>query len=154
MAISDYATEHHIAEKADELPEVGWKALKGVTEAKYASALKDYSEEEKNKLEAELRRRTLESNARLAKAEADKKESEARISQITEMDARITLFDKLKAHNAIPIWNDNGDMTVVRVLSDFNWDELQNLVFRTGELPTLKGIRQETTRPELESDSV
>lgn len=121
MAISDYAEQYQVAEKADELPDVGWKALKGAAEAKYAGALKDYSEEEKNKLEAE---RTLESNARLAKAEADKRESEARVSQINEMDARIALFDKLKARNAIPIWDDKGNMTVFRAPNDFDWDGL------------------------------
>src|SRR5690242_10825926 len=67
--ISDFSEEHiRPREKVEEAPDLAWKALSGLSQEKYASALKSYSEEEKNKLESELKRRTLESNARTAKA--------------------------------------------------------------------------------------
>ena len=157
-AISDFSEEHvRLGEKLEDAPDLAWKAISGSAQEKYASALKSYSEEEKNKLESELKRRTLESNARKAKAEADKTESEARISQINErisqineMEARITLFDKLKACNAIPVWDDRGNMTVYKVSKDFDWDSLQARLLPPGELSKLldsDAVKQSAENP-------
>ena len=88
-AISDFSEQHiRLGEKVDAAPELAWRALQGAASEKYARALKDYAEEEKDKLDSELKRRTLESNARQAKATADKLESEARIAQLNEMCIR------------------------------------------------------------------
>ena len=133
-AISDFAQEHEVVEKAAVL---GWKALKGKAEADYSGALKNYSEEERNKIDTELRRRTIDSNERQAEATAKKLESDARVAQIKEMEARLTLFDNLKARNAIPIWDDHGNMTITRVGKDFDWDVLQDRVLSTRELPRI-----------------
>jgi hypothetical protein len=132
--MSEYAEEHDVPEKAKDL---SWKALRGKAEAEYSGALKNYSEEERNKIDTELKRRTLEPSIRQAEATAKKVESEARAAQIKEMEARLTLFDNLKARNAIPIWDDNGNMTVVRAPKDFDWDGLQDHLLRTGELPKM-----------------
>jgi hypothetical protein len=137
-AISDYSHEHiRIGERLEGAPDLAWKALEGAAQEKHAKALRDYAEEEKSRLDSELKRRTLESNARQAKASADKSDSEARVAQIAEMDARLELFDKLKGRNAIPIWDDKGNMTVVRAPKDFDWDGLQDRVLKTGEIPRL-----------------
>jgi hypothetical protein len=133
-AISDFAEEHEVVDKAADL---GFKAIKGKAEAEYSTALKNYSEEERNKVDTELKRRTIESSAREAEATAKKSESEARVAQIREMEARLALFDNLKARNAIPIWDDEGNMTVVRVGKNFDWDTLQDRFLSTGELPKL-----------------
>ena len=137
-AISDFSEKHiRIGEKVEAAPDLAWKALQGAASEKYAKALKDYAEEERERLDSELKRRTLESNARQVKAAADKLESEARIAQINEMDARLSFFDKLKQRNAIPIWDDSGNMTFARAPQDYDWDGLQDRVLRTGELPRL-----------------
>jgi len=120
-AISDFSEQHiRLGEKVDAAPELAWRALQGAASEKYARALKDYAEEEKDKLDSELKRRTLESNARQAKATADKLESEARIAQLNEMDARLAFFDKLRQRNAVPIWDDQGNMTFARAPKDYD----------------------------------
>lgn len=137
-AISDFSEQHiRLGEKVGAAPDLVWRAIEGAASEKYAKALKDYAEEEKDRLDSELKRRTLESNARQAKATADKLESEARTAQINEMDARLSFFDKLKQRNAIPIWDDNGNMTFAKAPNDYDWDSLQDRMLRTGELPKL-----------------
>jgi hypothetical protein len=125
------------AKRVKRPPELAWRALQGAASEKYARALKDYAEEENDKLDSELKRRTLESNARQAKATADKLESEARMAQINEMDARLAFFDKLRQRNAVPVWDDQGNMTFARAPKDYDWDGLQDRMLRTGELPKL-----------------
>ena len=137
-AISDFSEQHiRLGEKVDAAPELAWRALQGAASEKYARALKDYAEEEKDKLDSELKRRTLESNARQARATADKLESEARIALLNEMDARLAFFDKLRQRNAVPIWDDQGNMTFARAPKDYDWDGLQDRMLRPGELPKL-----------------
>lgn len=138
MAISDFSEEHiRLGEKVEAAPDLAWRALQGAASEKYAKALRDYAEEEKDKLDSELKRRTLESNARQARAAADKLESEARTAQINEMDARLAFFDKLRQRNAVPVWDDKGNMTFARVPKDYDWDGLQDRMLRTGEFPKL-----------------
>jgi hypothetical protein len=94
-AISDYIHEHlRLGERLDGATDLARKAVEGAAQEKYAKALRDYAEEEKDRLESELRGYTLESNARQDKASAGKLESEARRAQISEMDARLQLFGK------------------------------------------------------------
>jgi hypothetical protein len=137
-AISDFSEQHiRLGEKVEAAPDLAWRALEGAASEKYARALRDYAEEEKDKLDSELKRRTLESNARQAKAAADKLESEVRTAQINEMDARLAFFDKLRERNAVPIWDDSGNMTFAKVPKDYDWDGLQDRMLRTSELPKL-----------------
>ena len=42
------------------------------------------------------------------------------------MDARLQLFDKLRLRGALPVWDDEGNMTVLKAPSNFDWDTLQN----------------------------
>ena len=142
--VSDYAHEHiRTGERLEQAPDLIWKAAEGAAHEKYAKALKDYAEEEKERVDTELKRRTMDSKARQETAAAAKMESEARTAQIKELDARIDLFDKLKRCGAVPVWNENGNMTVSKVPADFNWDALQDLFLRTGELPKLEGPSKE-----------
>jgi hypothetical protein len=62
---------------------------------------------------------------------------QARTAQINEMDARLAFFDKLKERNAVPIWDDSGNMTFAWAPKDYDWDELQDRMLRTSELPKL-----------------
>jgi hypothetical protein len=53
------------------------------------------------------------------------------------MDARLAFFDKLRQRNAVPIWDDQGNMTFARAPKDYDWDGLQDRMLRPGELPKL-----------------
>lgn len=144
-AISDFSEEHiRLKDKATEAPDLAWKAVEGAAHEKFAKALRDYAEEERERLDAELKRRTLESSARQAKASADKMESEARLAQIVEMNARLELFDKLRLRNAIPIWDDRGNMAVMKAPKDFDWDSLQEKLLTRREIPKVAESIQES----------
>jgi hypothetical protein len=148
-AISEFSEEHvHLKERAMELPDLGWKALSGVAQEKYAAALKNLAEEERNKPESALKRRTLGSQARPSEATANKLESDVRVARINEMNALVQLFDTLKARNAIPIIDRKGNMTVYRVSSEFDRDALQGHLLQTGELPRLISEQPPSTAEE------
>jgi hypothetical protein len=138
--ISDFAVEHELLDTAKDL---SFKALKGKAEAEYSNALKNYSEEERNKVDTELKRRTMDAAARQAEATANKAEAEVRLAHLKEVEARLALFDNLKARNAIPIWDEDGTMRVIRVSQGFAWDRLQDRLLTTGEFPKLVEEREE-----------
>lgn len=137
--VSDFTKEHiRPQERLEEAPDLAWKAVEGVANEKYAKAMRDYAEEEKQRVETALERRTLESKVRQENATADRLEVESRIAQIKELEARIELFDKLKQLGALPVWDSDGNMRVVRAPKDFNWDKLQDRFLEAPELPKLK----------------
>jgi len=143
--ISDYTHEKiRPAERLAEAPDLGWKALQGAALEKHARALKEYAEEETERVEVELRRKTLDSKVRQEKATADKLESEARTAQIVELQERIKLLDNLKRVGAIPIWDEDGNMRIVKAAPDFAWDGLQEKLLKTGELPALSNTQPES----------
>jgi hypothetical protein len=97
-----------IGEKAAEAPELAWKAAQGLATEKHAKAIADYSKAENDLIEAELKRRTLVSKTRQEEADASRKETEARIARITELKARLELYDRLKGLGvAIDIFSDD-----------------------------------------------
>jgi hypothetical protein len=146
--ISDYTHEKiRIGERLDEAPDLAWKAVQGAATEKHANALKAYAQEESERIEIELKRKTLHSKARQEDATADKLESEARTAQIREIQERIKLFDDLKRLGAIPIWDQDGNLSITKAPPQFEWDELQERLLKTRELPTLK----DTSDPETHS---
>ena len=155
MVISDFSEEQlHLRERLEAAPDLGWKFVEGAASEKHAKAMHDYAEEENARLDSELKRRTLESNARQARASADKVESEARVAQISEIDARLQLFDKLRARNAIPYWDDKGNMVIVKASEEFDWEALQDRLLRTGELPKLADRSETKNKESRESNEV
>ena len=136
--LSNFTHEHvRPQERLEQAPDLAWKAVEGAASEKYAKALRDYAEEEKQRVETTLERRTLESKVRQENATADRLEAESRMAQIKELEARIQLFDKLKALGAMPTWDSKGNMRVVRAAKDFDWDNLQERLLQTSELPQL-----------------
>jgi hypothetical protein len=145
--ISDYTHDKiRPGERLTEAPELGWKAVQGAALEKHARALKEYAEEENERLEIELKRQTLSSKARQENATAKKLESDVRASQIRELQERIKLFDDLRRFGAVPVWDKDGNMIVVKAPAGFDWEALQAQVLKTGELPMLDN-------PGLESES-
>jgi hypothetical protein len=112
-------------ERIEAAPDLAWKAAEGLAHEKRAKALKDYAAVAKDEAATELARRTLESKNRQEAALADKMESEARLAQVKEMEARLELVEKLRAVGAIPIWNKEGKMTIVKAPADFDWSALE-----------------------------
>lgn len=136
--VSDYTHDKiRPAEKLDEAPDLAWKAVKGAALEKHARALKEYAEEENERIDAELKRQTISSKSRQEKATADKLESEARVAKIKELQERIKLFDELKRFGAIPIWDSDGNMRVIKAPAAFAWDELQQEILKGETLPQL-----------------
>jgi len=153
-AISDYAHEKiRPGERLDEAPELGWKAVQGAALEKHARALKEYAGEENERIEIELKRKTVDSRTRQEKATADKLESEARVSQIRELQERIKLFDELRRFGAIPVWDVDGNMRVIKAPPNLAWDELQKQLLETGELPPMCETSIADTESQEESKS-
>jgi biotin carboxyl carrier protein len=95
--VSEYNKEHlKLRDKADEAPSMLWRAAQGAASVQGAKAEADYAKAENDRIDAELRRRTLDPKTRHERADADKAEAEARIAKIKEIQARIELFKQLK----------------------------------------------------------
>lgn len=114
-----------VRELAQAAPDLALTALEGAATEKHSSALLNYAKRETETIETEFKRRTLESKARQEKATAEKLESEARLSQTKEVQARIELFEKLRAIDVLPIWDESGKMAIIKAPADISWDELQ-----------------------------
>jgi len=95
--ISEYFRDNVRAdEKIREVPDKLWTAVDGITSEKHAKAQADYAKAENDRMETELRRRTLEAKTRHECADADKAEAEAGIAKLKEIEARIELFKRLQ----------------------------------------------------------
>jgi hypothetical protein len=124
-AITDYATEHvRIGERLSEAPDLAWRAVEGAASQKHSEAVLFYSKDENARIKNDLERRTLEHKVRRDGAEASRAESEARLAEIREIEARIELVDKLRRLRCVPVWRADGTMIITRAPSDFDWDEL------------------------------
>ena len=114
-----------VRERAQASPDLAWTALEGAATEKQSIALLNHAKRETEAIEAELKRRILPSKVRQEHAAAEKLESEARISQTKEVEARIELFEQLRELNVLPLWDNSGRMTVIAAPTDINWDELR-----------------------------
>ena len=125
--ISDYARENiRLDERLKQAPDLAWTAVEGAAHEKRAKAIKEYESAENERIENEFRRQTLTDKMRQEKAAADKSESEARIAEVREIDARIELFDKLKQRGLLPLWDAAGKMTIIKAAPGFDWAGLQD----------------------------
>ncbi len=87
--LRSYGSKHQFGQKLDAVLELAWRKTEGVASIEHAQAQKAYAEVEILKLEAELRRRTMDSNVIKAEAEAD-------LANIAAFSARFDLHKKLK----------------------------------------------------------
>jgi hypothetical protein len=146
-AMSDFTHKNiRPGERLNEAPDLGWKAVQGAALEKHARAVKQYAEEENERIEIELKRKTLHSKERQENAAADKLESEARIAQIRELQERIKLFDDLKRFGAVPVWDQDGNLSLSKAPPNFNWDELQEQLLKTKEISMLNASSASETQ--------
>ena len=76
------------------------------------------------RIDAVLKKRTLESKARKAEAEARITEAEAGLKEVALMQARIALVERLREQGLVPISDEKGSMRIVKAPSNFNWEAL------------------------------
>ncbi len=124
-------------ERIEVAPDLAWNAAEGLAHEKRAKALKDYAEAERERAMTELARKTLESKGRQGSALAEKIESEARVAQVRELEARLELVEKLRHVGAVPVWDKTGKMTIVKAPLDFDWSRLDRaLIFSHANSPS------------------
>jgi len=130
-AISEYSKKNiRIKERLNEAPDVIANTLK----LKSNDALLKAAEEENKRIASELARETLSDKARQEKATADRMETEARTAKIKELEERITLVERLRAVNCIPVWDKGGHMRVLRAPANYDWDELTSTIVQSVNL--------------------
>lgn len=87
---SDYCSKHlRLGERLEAAPDLAWLAAQGAASIQYAQAEKAYAEAENIKIDAELRRRTMDSSVAKAQAEVE-------MANIAVLQARLDLYKKLK----------------------------------------------------------
>jgi hypothetical protein len=129
--LSEYSTRNlRIRERLDQAPDIGWNSLK----IKSSEALLRAAEEENERVATELARQTLTDKARQEKATADRMETEVRILNIKEIEERVTLVEKLRASNCVPVWDSKGNMRVLKAPPDYDWDGLTSAIMHTADL--------------------
>lgn len=67
-------------------------------------------------------------------ATAEKLETEARISKLEELEARLAFLEKLRKVGVAPVWDIQGNMRFVKVPSNFDWDSLTSQVISATDL--------------------
>lgn len=115
-SISEVSGEYlHLGEKAEEAPDLVWRAVQGLAGEKHAKAVSDYARAENEKIDLALKQRVLDDKVRQEKATADKLDAEAAIAKINELKARAELAKTLNDLNmAITVAPDGG----IRVFRD------------------------------------
>ena len=120
--IADYAeSDLHVSERAREAPDLAWTAVEGLASEKHARALLDYARGENERIDQELKRRTLHSKIRQEEATAAKVEAEARIAEINEIRARLDLIKELRAIGAVPILDSGQKIKIATAPKGFDW---------------------------------
>jgi hypothetical protein len=122
-AMGEYARENiRVRERLDDAPDLVWKAVEGAATHKHSEAVRNYAQEESERIRAEFERRTFEERVRKEAADARKAEAEARMTEVREIEARVELADKLRRIGAVPLWRADGSMAVVKAPPNFDWD--------------------------------
>lgn len=110
--LTAYSREQlELPEKVDALSGMAWKAAEGVSSAQHAKADADYAKAENDRIDAELRRRTLDAKVRQEFAVANKAESEARLSRLKELEARLDLERKCREIGVMMNVDDNMNIS-------------------------------------------
>jgi hypothetical protein len=106
--IAEFAEEHKIKPRdlADEGITLGRRKLEGLANKEFAAALKDFADTERIRVEAELQRRSLES-------EVKKKEEEARLTGIQRLTAEVELLKKIKEIGVVLRQDKDGNLTAL-----------------------------------------
>jgi hypothetical protein len=129
--LSEYSEKNiRIKDKLEEAPNVLWETLK----ERSSRALVNAAEEELRRIDIELARQTLADKARQEKANADRLETEARVSRVNEMEARLCFVEKLRRLSTVPVWDHRGRMMFVKAPANFNWDELTQRLITADDL--------------------
>jgi phosphoglycolate phosphatase-like HAD superfamily hydrolase len=103
-AIAELAEEQGV--RPQDLVADGIRKVKGLANAEYAAAMKNFAEAEQKQIETEVMRRTVE--ARVRKEFAD-----ARAAEIKALDAEIELLKKLNEAGVVLGREKNGNLIVV-----------------------------------------
>ncbi len=120
--LAEYSREHiRPEEKVEELPDLAWNRVKGEANEKHSQALVNFADEESKRIANELARRTADDKAREARASANKMEAEARLSQTSELTARISLVKECRALGVLPVWNRRGAITFLKAPDGLDW---------------------------------
>jgi hypothetical protein len=106
----------------------------GLASRDHAQAVKNYAEEEQARIGAELMKRTIEARTRQENAKADQEETRARMLRTEELHGRLKLFDEFQKCNAVPVWDREGNVQIVKVPKDFDWDENRNRLLSANEV--------------------
>ena len=61
-------------------------------------------------------------------------ETEARTAKVKEFEERLTLVEKLRAANCIPVWDKEGNMRVLKAPANYDWDGLTRAVVQADDL--------------------
>ena len=121
--ISEYSQEHvRVRERMEEAPDVIWDSLK----ERSSRTLVNAAEEEGKRIASELARQTLTDKTRQERATAERLEAEARISKITEIQARLTFVERLQGVGVVPVWDIQGNMMFIKAPDSYDWDGLKN----------------------------
>ncbi len=149
-AVSEYSKKNvRIQERLNEAPDVIVNTLK----LKSSEALLKAAEEENKRIASELARQTLSDKARQEKATADRMEIEARTAMVKEMQERITLVDKLRSVNCVPVWDNQGNMRIVKAPPNYDWDGLTSSIVEPIDLSKSRSITTGTTTTTTTSTS-
>ena len=130
-AVEKFDADHvHIEDKIQRAPEVGWNTL----QIKSSQTELNLAQAEEKKIAAVLAQRTLAAKTRQEEAAADLAETNARMAKTQELQGRLKLFADLRDANCIPIWDANGNMTVIPAPAGCNWDELKKSLLQIDTL--------------------
>jgi hypothetical protein len=117
--ISRYAEDHHVrpSDLVDEGITLGRRKVEGTASKELATAVRDFAEAEKTKIESELQRRSLESRVR-------KEQAEARLAELTVLKAEVDLLQTLKQAGVVLRQSPDGNLTVLPAPSTCDLEEL------------------------------
>ena len=87
----------------------------------------------------------MSAKTRLEEAAADLAEANARMAKTQELQGRLKLLTDLREANCIPIWDVNGNMTIIAAPADYNWDSLKQSLLSI-EAPAVTGFTIEQTK--------
>ena len=118
-AISDFAEEHALrpGELADEAVSLARSALHGKANKDFAVAAKDFADAENTKIEAELKKRSLQSRVQ-------KEEAEAALVRLQVVHAEADLIAKLQILGVALRRDEHGNITALPAPKTFNFSQL------------------------------
>jgi hypothetical protein len=121
-AIRDFTELHvHPKDKLDQAPDVLWKTA----QIKSSQAELNLAQAEERKVNAELARRTLHAKTRQEEAAARKEEALADQESVKAIEARLRLYETLKAQNVTVSFDLEGNATFAPAPADYPWDLLR-----------------------------